>query len=471
MAQITDDARPRFLLGPFLLFRGEQGDRWRVSALFVIDGEDEPDDLRVDGVGLPVPPRHVAAWRGRHLWRFDFAVPRAAADGEAAYGFQDSGMRWRIAVPARGGSPRIACAGNSGWETLTREQAGTPAHLLLHAATPLADPAIWRECPALAAWSRHRRRLSRPFTAAMAEEVMGDGIDRCLALWSRPEVARLVASVPSVVPWTGAPRPGGPSGQAAEPAEHAAVPRGVGLALRRVHTLFHLAATPESLPDCVWGAEQGNLTRGFRAGSLGLIALDLDGCGTGDGALPETVLTALPEWLERFQGCRHLLVLADRPLLWTGAGWAGRLPGGVGAAIRRSLGPRPPAQDTGRQRLLEQIAAFSLRSACRVNVLVPAPGLGGRSVLHGGGVEMWQLLVPDATRPPPGRLALAVMEWLAARSGAPQPGRSLETPRFAIAGRRFVRVRGWLSLTLDQRNQLHARWHAEDTDARYEQAI
>lgn len=464
MPPLTDDARPRFLLGPFLLFRGEQADRWRVSALFVIDGEEEPDDLRVDGVGLPVPPRHVAAWRGRHLWRFDFAVPRAADDGEAAYDFQDSPVRWRIAVPARGGSPRIVCVGGPGREPLTTEQAGAPAHLLLHAANPLADPAIWRDCPALAAWSRHPRRWSRPFTAAMAEEVVGHGVDRCLALWSRPDVAPLVAGVPSVIPWTGGPCPDVPSGLQATEAEHAAVPRGVGLAMRRVHTLFHLAATPESPPDCVWGAERGNLTRGFRAGSLGLLIVDLDGGGSGgsgDGALPDAVRAALPEWLERFQGCRHLLLVADRPLLWTGAAWPARWAGH----------PHRPMQEEERRRLLEQLAAFSLRSACRVSVLAPAPGLGGRTVLHGGGVEMWQLLVPDTARPPPGRLALALLEWLAGRKSAPQPGWSLETPRFAVGGRRFLRTRGWLALTLDQRNQLHARWWADGIDARFEQAI
>ena len=38
-------AEPSILLGPILYFRGEQRDRWWLSALFVLDGEVEPDDL------------------------------------------------------------------------------------------------------------------------------------------------------------------------------------------------------------------------------------------------------------------------------------------------------------------------------------------------------------------------------------------------------------------------------------------
>lgn len=47
---------PNIILGPVLYFRGEQGDRWWLSALFVLDGDAEPYDLRVDGVTCPFRP-------------------------------------------------------------------------------------------------------------------------------------------------------------------------------------------------------------------------------------------------------------------------------------------------------------------------------------------------------------------------------------------------------------------------------
>ena len=100
-------AEPSILLGPILYFRGEQRDRWWLSALFVLDGEVEPDDLRVDGVTLPVPPRHLTVWRRRHVWRFDFAVPRGMRDTDVTYGFPD-GPRWNVVIPGRHSFPRIA---------------------------------------------------------------------------------------------------------------------------------------------------------------------------------------------------------------------------------------------------------------------------------------------------------------------------------------------------------------------------
>lgn len=111
---------PNIILGPVLYFRGEQGDRWWLSALFVLDGDAEPYDLRVDGVTLPVPPRHLAQWGNRHVWRFDFAIPRGVRDVEAAYGFTDGaspGDTWAVTVPGRASSPRIAyvsCNGEIG---------------------------------------------------------------------------------------------------------------------------------------------------------------------------------------------------------------------------------------------------------------------------------------------------------------------------------------------------------------------
>ena len=50
----------REVIGPILHFRGVQGERWRVSALFVLNGAAEPPDMKADGVMLPIPPRHVA---------------------------------------------------------------------------------------------------------------------------------------------------------------------------------------------------------------------------------------------------------------------------------------------------------------------------------------------------------------------------------------------------------------------------
>lgn len=484
---------PRLLLGPVLHFRGEQGDRWRLSALFVIEGEAEPDDLSVEGVGLPVPPRHVAAWRGRHLWRFDFAVPRTLSDREAAYGFQESAQRWRLAVPARTATPRLAytaCNGsederegehggdrrNALWSDLAAQHERTPFHLLLQGGDQLYADSVWRDCPTLAAWQRRKApaRYSRPFTAMMAEEAMGYYVDRYLALWSQPEIAAVLARIPSVMMWDDHDIFDG-WGSLSEEAQHSAVMRGVAMVARRAFALFQLASTPETLPECVWGAEHGSFALGFRLGDLGLLAPDLRSDRTPTRVLSERSWAALPGWLERFQGCRHLLFLSSVPLLYADTGplerWANRLPGT--ANLRDDLRDqwRSPAHVEEWRRLLELLAGFSLRSGCRVTALSGEVHVGARAVLHGGGVEMWQLVSSGVVHPPPGRLTAAVLERLAARRDAPFPGWSLEMPPFTETGRRLIRARNWLALHLDRKSQLHAQWHAEDGPGRYLQMI
>src|SRR5690349_3577694 len=105
----------RELVGPILHFRGVQGDRWRVSALFVLNGPAEPPDMAVDGVMLPVPPRHVASRGNRHVWKWEFAMPRASEDTRAGYGFR-GGERWYMTVPAIATLPHIAYTACNGVE-------------------------------------------------------------------------------------------------------------------------------------------------------------------------------------------------------------------------------------------------------------------------------------------------------------------------------------------------------------------
>lgn len=484
---------PRFLLGPVLYFRGEQGDRWWLSALFVIDGDTEPADLRVDGVGLAVPPRHVGAWRGRHIWRFDFAVPRGAADGEAAYGFENADRRWSVAVPARGGTPRLAftaCNGtedehliqqgtahrNALWTEMAAQHARTPFHILLQGGDQIYADTVWRDCPTLARWRRSRRarHFAKPFTTAMAEEAMSYYVDHYIGVWSQPEIAEMLSRAPSVMMWDDHDIFDG-WGSLREEEHNAPVMRGVAMVARRAFTLFQLAAAPEALPECVWGAEHGSFAQGFRIGDIGLLAPDLRSDRTPARILSERTWQALPEWLERFQGCRHLLLLSSVPLLFADIGRIERV-----ARRMPFTGPllddlrdqwRSAAHVDEWRRMLELLAGFSLRSGCRITAVSGEVHFGARAVLHGGGVEMWQLISSGVVHPPPGRMLGLALETLVARADSPFPGWSVEMPRFSETGRRVIRSRNWLALHLDRKSQLHAQWHAEGRPDRYLQMI
>ncbi|MBB6254261.1 hypothetical protein [Nitrospirillum iridis] len=309
-------AQPALLLGPLLLARGSQGDRWRISAVIVTPrhasgGEVEPPDLSVTGVGLPVPPRWLGALpQGEGIaWRYDFAVPRGAQDGRADYGFLDLGTPWSFAVPGMAVPPRLVLADAAG------------------DAPP--GPSPWS-----ALLSRHR---VQPFHLFAVSGLVPHGLapDGTLAGPAQAERRALMASVPHLAAWTG-------------PAK--------ATAARALHRLLAMGLGPNEVAENAW-AGPGDLVQGLTLNRLGVLALDA-------ATDPATAPATLAGRLDRLRGCRATLVLAGGA---SGAmtGWRAHLarlrPGGGApidtvtpalARFRRESGVegvmlRPGAQPSG----------------------------------------------------------------------------------------------------------------------------
>ncbi|TWB21890.1 hypothetical protein FBZ89_104138 [Nitrospirillum amazonense] len=266
--------QPALLLGPLLLARGGQGDRWRVSAVIVTDGEDEPPDLAVGGVGLPVPPR----WLGKLpegkgvAWRYDFAVPRGAQDGRADYGFLDLGTPWSFAVPGMAVPPRVALADVGGDALLASSSPGSSP------GASASGPSAWS-----ALLSRHR---IQPFHLLVLSGLVPRGLapDGTLAGPAQAERRALMASVPHLAAWTG---PGTHHGKAAGP--------------RALHRLLAQGLGVEDKAENAW-AGANDLVQGLTLNRLGVLALDA-------AAAPDM----LAERLDRLRGCRAALVLTRGP--------------------------------------------------------------------------------------------------------------------------------------------------------------
>lgn len=486
-------AEPSILLGPILYFRGEQRDRWWLSALFVLDGEVEPDDLRVDGVTLPVPPRHLTVWRRRHVWRFDFAVPRGMRDTDVSYGFPD-GSHWTVVVPGRHSFPRIGILYGSGmtgdagsdtdsptalWPDLLTRHVTDRYHLLVQAGGQIDGDTVMSVSPqARALLSDASRRLG-PALPGVAEELMGAGFDRLLRSWSGVAAASALASIPSVMIWDGADLGrllsaawgGREEGDAASRSL-----RPLLMATRRHVQLFQTGSVADSPPDCLWGSACGTLAQGFVLGEAGLLALDLWTDRNGRRLLSERDWSLLPDWLDRFAGCRHLLLVSGGPLLTPAAALLDRLGGVLPARLRGRLGDHwsSPGRHADWERMVRTLGDFSRRSGCRITVASRglAGGAGGRGVLRGGGLEMWQLYAPSFTATErPGGWRSRLAEPLAIRPDHPLPAHRFEMPPFAENGRRLLSGPGWIACSFDAKGQLHARWCLPGDAGRYTQAI
>ncbi len=479
----SDKPVPRPVVGPVLYFRGEDADRWRLAVLFVLDGPVEPDDLIVDDVSLPVPPRHVFVWRGRHVWRFVFSVPRGSYDRRIGYGFPDQGTHWAMTIPGRSARPRIAYTASNGvhdeealaslpngtagmWTPLLRQHAEQPFHLLLQGGDQLHADNLWRECGALADWWAlpESERYGKPFTRIMADQAMDYFFDAYCRTFSKPEYAQALASIPSVMMWDDHDIFDG-WGSRPDPEHHCQVYRGVFAVARRQFALFQLGASVRDPLDHVWGGGIGTFSQGLRVGEVGILALDLRSERTRTEVLGAASWQELPGWLSRFAGCRNLLVMSCVPLAFVGMGWVEGAVSGLTPHAHASDQLRDQWRSPGHHeewlRLLRLLGNFSLRHRCRVTALSGEVHLGAAASVHGGGVEMWQLVASGVVHPPLGWFRTWALRQLTCAKERVADDLVVEMPRFAETHQRFIRARNFLSLGFDRQNHLLAHWHSE----------
>ncbi|MEI6559888.1 MAG: alkaline phosphatase D family protein [Rhodospirillaceae bacterium] len=484
---------PRPVVGPILHFRGEEGDRWRLSALFVFEGTVEPDDLMVEGVSLPVPPRHVFVWRGRHVWRFVFSVPRGNHDRRISYGFPERGASWAMTIPGQHAKVRLAYTTANGiadeygvsslpqgpagmWTQLLKLQGDTPYHLLIQGGDQIYADNLWADCSALTQWwaQPEPARYTQPFTRIMADQAMDYYFNAYCAALARPDYARAMASIPSIMMWDDHDIFDG-WGSRPEAEHLSQVYRGLFAVARRQFSLFQLGAAIRDPLDSVWGAAVGSFTQGFRVGDIGILMLDLRSERSRTQVLSEATWKELPGWLARFQGCKQVLLVSSVPVAFIGMGW-------LEAAIN-TLRPgsdvdddlrdqwRSPAHRPEWLRLLKLLSDFSLRHRCRLTVLSGEVNLGAAAVVRGGGVDLWQLIAPGVVHPPVGALLTAGLRRLVRSPERVSDDYVVEMPRFAETRQRFIRARGFLSLGFDRQNHLIARWHSEATPDHYDLVI
>jgi hypothetical protein len=483
---------PKIVVGPVLYFRGEQGDRWRLSALFVLEGKTEPGDLVVTDVGLPVPPRHVFVWRNHHVWRFDFSVPRTGHDRRIGYGFGSPGP-WQVVIPGQMTRLRLAYTAGNGvfddpfnrptparrdavWLQLLEAHRHHPFHLLLQGGDQVYADTLWRDCPNLVTWWQQpeARRFTLPFTRAMADEAMDFFFQLYCRTLSAEAYGRALSTIPSIMIWDDHEIFDG-WGSRPEVEQQSLVYRGLFNVARRHFSMFQIGAAVRDHVDSLWGAAAGTFHQALRVGDVGILALDLRSERTRTQVLSPQTWADLPGWLQRFQGCRHLLLMSSLPLGFAGSGWIGRLIGALPGHAHRDDDMRDhwrhPSHQAEWLRLLETLAGFSLSYRCRVTVLSGEFQVGAHGMIRGRGAELWQLMTGGVGHEPlsgPGHWGL---DGSIANSEKISDDLTLSLPRFGESGKRLIRARGFLDLGFDRQNHLLARWHTEAEPAHYHLVI
>jgi len=470
-------------MGPVLLFRGRQADRWRVSALFVLRGEAEPPDLEVDGVRLAVPPRHVASLEGRTAWRYDFAVPRAEEDRRVAYGFRDEEERWRFCVPGLGVRPRFAYASCNGWEDEAPDappgpernarwshmlglHRSRPFHLLLMGGDQIYADRVWRAHPELEAWfgAPARRRPDAPLSDDAVAAADRWYADLYVHHWRQAEVAAVLSSLPAVMMWDDHDVFDGfnshPDADRGTPAY-----RRLAEVARRHFALFQQGCAPDDPHDAVWGAAQGTFSQDHLLDGVGLLVPDLRSERTPGRVMSAQTWAALPGRLGRLRAARHLFVMSSVPVAFPDLSWAERLAnilpgqGRYEDDLRDQWGSYAHREEHAR--LIGLLAEHARTAGARVAVLSGEVHLAHAAEIRADGAEMLQLTSSGIAHPPPSPAWPAALERIAGMTRRLPGGAAVAFPPLPGGTERFVPARNWMSLVPRDDGPYEARWHAE----------
>lgn len=456
-------------------------------------GEEEPPDLKVDGIGLPVPPRFLHDWGHvdrtsgpLRMWRYDFAVPRGLLDGRIGYGFLHREERWYFAVPGTAVPARLcftSCGGsedegeiarqglsrNARWAHLLGRHRADPFHLMMMGGDQVYADGLWEHVPALADIAK--------LSAARRAEVARVAEDLPLQLdvwylatyryaWGQAEAAALLASVPTLCMWDDHDIIDGwgshPQALLDSPAY-----RAIFAAAARAFRLFQLGIADDDPAETVWGAglDEPDYAQGTIFNDIGILAPDLRSSRRMDRVLSPSARAALPGWLDRFRGCRHLLVMSSVPLIFPSFGFLERILGLLPGRQRMEDDLRDqwrsPTHAEEWSWFVRQLAGFARQARCRVTILSGEVHLGGVGVIRGLDLEIWQLISSGIVHPAPPDALVRAMERMAGGAENLFDGLSLEMPGFPESGRKLLPARNWLSLTSGPDGSLTAEWNAE----------
>lgn len=462
--------------GPVLYFRGCAAGAWRLAALLVMQGQSPPPPLWAAGVG--VPARRLDGRLGSSVWVYEFAVPMDPGGVDYAIGAD----RWTIHPPAadRLRVAYTACNGqedrplgdgdfrrNGRWRDLAARHAAQPFQLLVQGGDQLYADGVWESAPELSRWRRlgRRARVAAAFSEAAAEAAADFYYDHYCRLWAQPELAPLLASIPSLMMWDDHDVFDG-WGSHGPDLQCCPVFLGVWRAARTYFALFQLAARPGDLPAGCGDPQGAHFGWCHDLGDWGLIAPDLRSERTRNRVLGELGWNWFEAALESLAGCRRVLMVSTVPLINLDLSPLERL----SLLLPGQRFYQDDFRDQWRsfrhraewRRMLGHLLDFSERSGAAVTVLSGEIHLGALGLAERGATRIHQLTASGIVHPPPPGGVVRVYEWLSRGSALVEPGcrvRMLPLPGF---GRRYLNARNWLSLDCRADGGAEAVWRAEE---------
>ncbi len=513
-------------LGPILQFLGQQGSTWGVSVLVVTDATDPPPAMQFGAGAVLQPPLSVPVpGCAMRAWRVDVALPLGAAGTPVNYSV--NGTPHQLHLPAVHAAPNMAyvsCNGFSDlrakkslphpqaqWSRLQRlheeidrvqDTRFGPLHLLLMGGDQVYSDGMWSTVPALIDWCKlpWAARLQAPFTPALKRALQAYFSRLYLENWSQPEVAQLLASVPSVMVWDDHDIM---DGWGSHPAQlhHCPVFQGIFSVARESFELFQRQMMGAPSPATLHG--QAHHNSAYRIGSLGLLVLDMrsercprsgDTQATGGTLKPEQVLSetswrAVYQWLDEQAtaggSMKHLLVMSSIPVVHPSFELLEKLLGVFPGQQQLEDDLRDhwtsPPHKAERLRLVHRLLQAS-ENGTRVTILsgdvhVAAVGVieSDRTASANNNAQViTQLTSSGVVHPPPPGVALYFLEQACQRVETIDRGITGSMHEFPTTRHRMIGCRNFMTLQPDAPSageRLWVNWWAEGEAHPYTKVI
>jgi len=508
------------VVGPILGFRGSENGEWHTCALIVTPEDAKPPKLRWSAEGADESDADCADLKlfdGLKAWRFDWGVEQTDKEQKIEYALTGDGASYAYNVPAKDRPPRIAytsCAGfhdpkgvrdikgrkNAMWEDLAQRHREQGAyHLMVMGGDQVYADQIWEVIPQLKSW------IQKPLEEQEGEELTEETMAQIghfyselySESWGEEETAWVMSRVPALMTWDDHDIFDG-WGSRSTALQNTRVYEQIYEIARDYFRLFQLQANDdEDLPAAMLlkrdgGGERKNLTYTYRIGNdVALAMLDMRSERTRERVMGPETWEALRGWMRRnLNGCKHLLVVSSIPVVYVDAnmleGTLGLVPGqqDLEDDFRDQWQSRAHLQE--RLNLIHELFDLAKDKHCRATIVSGDVHLGalghitseldGRSPAEANAIV--QLISsPLVNTPLSGKViflmekAITLMGILGRKGEEVDRGIRAEMLQLPGSNQHFIKARNWLSLELDERHRICARWYAEDKEVPYTKVV
>lgn len=492
-------------LGPILSFREVTGTEWRVAALIVEEGGNDPPSLDLlDGpsatsvkAGLLTTFEDTESVR--KVWRYDFSVPLAETARKVGYRFKGRQEGWEFHVPEKGSIPNMAYASCTGFSSnklmqktkdpygmvrqLNERHGSNAYHLMMMGGDQVYADSMFDKVPALRDWLalRHEEKKDHPYTAEMEKGVEQFYRNLYIEWWSQPELKKLLATIPTLMMWDDHDIFDGWGSYDSE-LQRSPVYQGIFRSARRHFHLYQLhLAEEEAHPSRI--PKQQAFSLGIHCGPLAILALDMRSERTDSEVLSPVSWKAVYDWLDSLaEPCHHVLIMSSIPVVHPDFSMLEKalsvFPGRqtLEDDLRDQWNSTPHKQE--RLRLIHRLLDFADKRRCRVTLLSGDVHVGALGVIRdnragtqGTSQHVTQLTSSGIIHPPPAAVALFFLEHVAGKEMSTD--RDISTMMIPFPGTRhhFIGARNWLALEPDKQRRIWANWHIEDEPHPYTQVI